>query len=109
MEEDRDAEGEDGGGNTADNHAKHDEEGIDGRYATQEDAAQEQRHREETQHGEVGDGRRNDGHQGATQERYQGLQMGQAVASQELILFYVGLQGRDIGVQAADHHHRRMT
>lgn len=36
--EEGDGEGEDGGGNTADNHAEHDEEGIDGCYATKEDS-----------------------------------------------------------------------
>ena len=32
-----------------------------------------------------------------------------AIASQELVLLFVGLQGRNIGVESSDHHRHGMS
>ena len=82
---------------------------MKGRYAPKENTNEQQGHGGKTQDREVGHGGGNDGQQTATQEWLEGLEMGQTIASQELVLLFVCLQSREISTQTTDQHGSGMT
>ena len=54
-EEEGGGKGEDGSGDTANRHVEHEGEGVDGCQTAEQDAAEQERHGGQAQHGEVGD------------------------------------------------------
>lgn len=56
SEEEGNDKGKDRGGNAADGHVEHQDKGIDGAHPTKEDTTQQQRHRGQAEHGEIGNG-----------------------------------------------------